>query len=328
LQGHHGASTNVRALKISAILILAYFVAEITIAIINGSLALFADAAHELSTAVAIAISLVAIRLAASDPTPKRTYGLLRVETMAALLNGMILLGMAVFIIVRGIDRIRNPVEVAALPMYIMAFGGIGLEIASLILMYRGQKESLNIRGSFWHVMNAFLGSLAVIIAAAFISFGQIYSADAWAGIVFAIVLIWAAFGIIRDAFNILVDATPKDVDLEAIDHDLSGIRGVTSIHHIHVRTISGDIRTFSAHIVAEDMGESERILSEAKRVLDTKYRFSLSTVQIENEQLVESDPGELEFKDRREQIASPHELQSASHDGSILKKHRRHSGD
>lgn len=326
MQGHHGASTSIRALKISAVLILVYFVAEITIAIINGSLALFADAAHELSTAVAITISLVAIRIAAREPTSRRTYGFLRIETMAALLNGIILLGMAVFIIVRGIDRIRHPVEVNALPMYIMALGGIGLEIASLVLMYRGQKESLNIRGSFWHVMNAFLGSLAVIIAAAFISFGKIYSADAWAGIVFAVVLIWAAFGIIRDAFNILVDATPKDIDLKAVDDDLSGIRGVSSTHHIHVRTISGNIRTFSAHVVVEDMGESERILLEAKKILDTKYKFSLSTVQIENEELSESDPMELEFKDRREQITSPHGLENASHDGKAPKKRPKHS--
>ncbi len=324
MQGH-GAPTNVRALKISAVLILAYFVAEITIAIINGSLALFADAAHELSTAVAITISLVAIRIAASEPTPKRTYGFLRVETMAALLNGIILLGMAVFIIVRGVDRIIDPVEVNALPMYIMAFGGIGLEIASLVLMYRGQKESLNIRGSFWHVMNAFLGSLAVIIAAAFISFGKIYSADAWAGIVFAVVLIWAAFGIIRDAFNILVDATPKDIDLVAVDNDLSGIRGVLGVHHIHVRTISGNIRTFSAHIVVEDMKESERILTEAKKILDTEYKFSLSTVQIENQELRESDPGELEFKARREQMTSPHPVEYASGDGNAHSKRRKH---
>ena len=151
-------------------------------------------------------LSLVAIRLAKRPPTASRTYGLLRVEILVALANGVLLIGMAALILVRGYQRLQNPVEVPALPMYIMAVGGIGLEIASLALMYRGQKESLNIRGSFWHVMNAFLGSIAVIIAATFISVAQIYVADAWAGIIFAFVLLWAAWGIVRDAFNILTD--------------------------------------------------------------------------------------------------------------------------
>jgi cobalt-zinc-cadmium efflux system protein len=129
----------------------------------------------------------------------------------------VLLLAMAGFIIFRGIERLQNPMEVPSLPMFIMAVGGIGLEIASLFIMYKGQKESLNIRGSFWHVMNAFLGSIAVIIAATFISLWQIYVADAWAGILFAVILVWAAYGIIRDSFIILVDGydrTPFSVPL------------------------------------------------------------------------------------------------------------------
>ncbi len=300
MNGHHGVSTNIRALKISAILIFIYFFFEIGIAIYTNSLSLLADSAHEFSTFTAIFISLLAIRFASQKPTPERTFGFIRVEIIAAFINGLLLLAMAVFILVRGYERLLNPVEVPPLPMFVMAIGGIGLEIASLAIMYKGQKESLNIRGSFWHVMNAFLGSIAVIVAAIFISVKQIYVADAWAGIIFAFILIWAAYGIIRDSFNILVDAVPKDTNLADIERDLKNIKGVLDTHHFHARAVSENIKTFSGHLVVEDMKDSERILQEAKTILDGKYKFSLCTVQIENEKLAETDAQELEYKEAR----------------------------
>ncbi|MBI5232628.1 MAG: cation transporter [Coriobacteriales bacterium] len=298
--GHGVPTRNLRALRISSILILIYFVFEIAVALSTGSLSLLADAGHELSTFVAITISLVAVRLAATEPTPARTFGYLRVEVLAAFLNGLLLVGMAVLILVRGYARLLDPIEVPTLPMYAMAIGGIGLEIASLMIMYRGQKESLNIRGSFWHVMNAFLGSLAVIIAALFITFGGIYVADAWAGIIFALILLYAAYGILRDSVNILIDRTPPGIDLAQVDRDVSAVPGVLASHHLHARTVSGHITTFSGHIVVADMRDSERILREVREILEGRYRFALSTVQLESEDFAEGDASALEFKSPR----------------------------
>ena len=297
MSGMNHGSTNVKGLKISAFLLLAYFVAEITIALVTGSLSLLADAAHELSTVVAISISLIAIKLTHARPTSKRTFGFRRAETIAAFINGILLLGMAIFIIVRGIDRLSNPVEMSAAPMFAMAIGGIGLEIASLMIMYKGQKDNLNIRGSFWHVMNAFLGSIAVIIAAIFIQVGQVYEADTWAGLVFAIILIYAAFGIIRDSLRILVDATPARVDIEKIDQDLKAIKGVKATHHLHARTVGGGIETFSGHLVVSNSEDSISVLTEAKSLLEKKYGFSLSTIQIEDDSISEKDPKEIEYQ-------------------------------
>lgn len=297
MDGHHGVSTNIKALRISALLILVYFVFEIAIALWTGSLSLLADAGHELSTFLAISVSLLAIQLATRKPTPKKTFGLLRIEILSALFNGVLLLAMAGFIIIRGLDRLQNPMEVPALPMFIMAFGGIGLEIVSLWIMYKGQKESLNIRGSFWHVMNAFLGSIAVIIAAIFIQFWQIYDADAWAGILFGFILIWAAYGIIKDSFAILVDSTPKDIDLTKVEKELLALPGVVNTHHLHARTIASHINTFSGHLVVKDLKVAEKILQKAKQILDEKYKFSLSTIQIESEKLSESDLKQLEYQ-------------------------------
>lgn len=299
MNGHHGVSTNLKALKISAALTFAFFFVEVIVALLTGSLSLLADAGHELSTVVAISISLIAGRLSLSKPTLKRTFGLLRAETLAALINGLLLLGMALFIIVNGINRLSNPVEMEAVPMLAVALGGIGLDVASLLILYKAKKGNLNMRGSFWHVMNDFLGTLAVIIAALFIQFGQIYSVDTWAGLIFAVILIYAAYGIIKDSFMILVDAAPTDINLAAVEKDLLGINGVIDTHHLHARTLTGHITTFSGHVIVADLKNAEKILTQAKRILNEKYKFALTTVQIENKKLAELDIPELEYKER-----------------------------
>jgi cobalt-zinc-cadmium efflux system protein len=297
MSGMNHSSTNVKGLKISAVLLFTYFIAEITVALVTGSLSLLADAAHELSTVVAIGVSLIAIKLTHAKPTTKRTFGFRRAETIAALINGLLLLGMAGFIIIRGLDRLSNPVEMNAAPMFAMAIGGIGLEIAALMIMYKGQKDNLNIRGSFWHVMNAFLGSIAVIIAAIFIQVGQIYEADTWAGLIFAVILIYAAYGIIRDALRILIDATPARIDINLIEQDLKAIKGVKATHHLHARTVGGGIETFSGHLVVSNSKNTIPVLTKAKSLLEKKYGFSLSTIQVEDESIFERDPKEIEYQ-------------------------------
>jgi cobalt-zinc-cadmium efflux system protein len=207
----------------------------------------------------------------------------------------LLLLVMAGFIISQAIGRIEDPVEVPSIPMFVMAIGGIGLEIAALAIMYRGQKGDLNIRGSFWHVVNAFLGSLAVIIAALFIQFGDIYVADAWAGLLFSLILIWAAYGILRDVFRILIDATPPDVDLSVVAAELKKIRGVIGAHHFHARTITSQVKVFSGHLVVGDVSSANRVLGEAKDTVDRKFGFNLSTIQVEDGRLEETDEESLE---------------------------------
>ena len=296
MPAQHGSKTNIKALWISVVLIFLYFIFEMSVALITGSLALLADALHELSTVIAIGISLYALSLATRAPTPTKTFGYLRIEIVAAFFNGLLLLGMAIFILIKGLQRAFNPIELPALPMFIVGIGGIGLEIVTLVLLYGGQKESLNIRGSFWHVINAFFGSIAIIIAAVFVLF-DIFVADAWAGIVFAFVLIYASYGIIRDSTFILIDSVPKGINLTEIDKDLLKIEGVIATHHIHARIVSSNITTFSGHVIVKDTRLSEQILKKAKQLLDDKYKFTLSTIQIESEHLAETDFKKLEYK-------------------------------
>lgn len=293
----HVPATSNRNLKISVVLIAIYFVFEITVALITGSLAMFADAAHELSTAIAITMSLIAISYASRPPTARQTYGYLRTEIIAAFLNGLLLFGMSGFILYRGVLRLLSPVEVPSTPMFVVAIGGIWLEIASLIIMYKGQKESLNIRASFWHVINAFLGSIAIIIAAIFIAAARIYIADSIAGIVFAFVLVYGAFGLVRDSLRVLIDSTPSGVDMAAIESDIKSLEGVTDVHHMHAWSIASGLKAFSGHVSIKDFANAPEILQNIKNMIGDKYDFALSTIQLETQGLSESESEKLEYK-------------------------------
>jgi len=294
---HHVPTSDNRSLRISVVLISLYFVFEAAVAISTGSLAMLADAAHELSTAIAISMSLVAMKYSSKPPTPERTYGYLRTEIVAALFNGLLLFGMAGFIFYRGVIRLYNPVEVPSGPMFIVAIGGIWLEIASLIIMYRSQKENLNIRGSFWHVINAFLGSIAIIIAATFIAAAKIYIADSIAGIIFGFVLIYGAFGLVRDSLRILIDATPRDIDMQAIEADIRALSGVVDVHHMHAWTITSGLKALSTHVTIDDFTVAEEILQTIKIKVSDKWGFALSTIQLETSSLDEHESKRLEFR-------------------------------
>ena len=132
-----------------------------------------------------------------------------------------------------------------------------------------------------------------------FIAVAEIYEADTWAGMVFAVVLLWAAYGIVRDALRVLVDATPEGTDIEVIRGRLLSISGVQSSHHLHIRTVTGSIKTFSGHLVVTDGADPDAVLQSAKQVLDDEFGLTLSTIQVEHEGLVEGDPPELEYQDR-----------------------------
>lgn len=294
---HHAAGVSTKALKISLVLISLYFVFELIVALLTKSLAMLADAAHELSTAVAIGLSLLAMHYAAKPPTPQKTFGYIRTEILAAFFNGMILLGMAGLVLYRGFQRLADPIKIPPLPMFIVAVGGIWLEVGSLIIMYKGQKESLNVRGSFWHVINAFLGSIAIIIAATFIALGEIYIADSIAGIVFAFILIYASYGLIRDSVRILIDVTPQDLDLAQLEKDLKSVPGVIDLHHVHAWLITSGMKALSAHVVIEDFQEGERILQAIKNIMHDKYKVAISTIQLETVRLKEQELDKLEYK-------------------------------
>jgi cobalt-zinc-cadmium efflux system protein len=280
--------TNDRALKISAWLTGIYFLIGLGIGLYTGSVAVTSDAFHTFSAVGGVILAFVAGRMAQRPANLRRTFGNYRAEIIGALLNGVFLALMAFLVLGMGAMRLSHPIDLPTTPMLIAAAGGLVTELISLWLLYGGQRDDLNLRGAFWHVMQTFVGSILIIITAAVIYFTGFVQIDPILGMAFGVVLLFASWGIIRDALSILMEGTPPGVDLNAIAHDLLTLPGAINIHHMHAWTLTSNKNAFSAHILAREGACDGVLLEEAHRVLPDKFGFYFSTLQIETKCLDE----------------------------------------
>ena len=282
--GHAHATPNTgRALWISAGLTGGYFVIELIAAILIGSVAVLSDAFHTFSAVGGVLIAIAAARYASRPPTSERTFGYLRGEVFGAFVNGFFLLGMAAFVLFMGARRLQSPTELSTTPMLLVAAGGILTELISLALLYEAQKTSLNIRGAYWHVVQTFVGSLIIIVAALVIRLTGFLEIDPLLGMAFGLVLLWASYGIIKASVDIFLEAAPPDIDLHEVKRELDALPGVRSAHHIHAWTIASERTIFSAHVLvdADHPAELLRLITDGLR---DRHGVYFSTVQLETE--------------------------------------------
>jgi len=296
---HHVGSDNKQALRIAAILTGVYFVIELVAGIFIGSVAVLSDAFHTFSAVAGILIAIIAIHYASKPATSKRTFGYIRAEIFGAFVNGFFLLGMAIFVMIMGYNRLRNPVELATTPMLIVAAGGIITEVIALSLLFKGQKDNLNLKGAYWHILQTFVGSFIIIIAALVIKFTGFLLIDPILGMAFGLLLFLASFGIIKESIDIFLEITPKHIDINKIKNDIDKIPGVVSAHHLHAWSLTSGKTLFSSHILVKDKRKSMEILQKATELLKTKYNIYFSTLQIEDKYTNEQ-PEEIEIVKRR----------------------------
>jgi len=273
---------NIRALQIIGWLTGIYFVIELSVGLWTGSVAVISDAFHTFSAVGGVLIALVAGYFAARSATRFQTFGLIRAEIVGALINGLFLLGMAVFVFVMGYMRLKSPVELATLPMLLVAFGGIIIELISLRLLYQGQKTSLNLKGAYWHIIQTFVGSLIIIVAALVIRFTGFLAIDPLLGMAFGLVLFWASWGIIRESLHILLDNVPKDLDLNKVRKAIEKIPNVRNVHHLHAWSLTSGKNILSAHVLVTNFAEGERTQSNIQQLLRQNFNIYFSTIQIE----------------------------------------------
>ena len=295
--GHSGhMPSSGHALAISAWLNGVYFVVEISVGLWTGSVAVISDAFHTFSAVGGVLVALIAARLARRVADDRKSFGWYRAELLGALVNGAFLLIMAVVVIIMGAMRLSNPIHLATAPMLWVAAGGIVTEVISLALLYRQQGSDLNIRGAYWHVLQTFVGSLIIIVAALVIRFTGFLAIDPILGISFGFVLLWASWGILSDTMHLLMDGTPEDIELPAIAARLSEIEGVRDIHHIHGWALTSGRYVFSAHIRLTDQKiNTDDILKNAHRILRDEFGFFFSTIQIETTCLDERHAAEID---------------------------------
>ena len=275
---------NVRALTISGWLTGIYFVFELGIGIWTGSVAVLSDAFHTFSAVGGVLVALVAVRLAARPASRFQTFGLIRAEIVGALINGFFLIGMAILVFWMGFMRLRNPIDLPTTPMLIAAVGGLITELISLSLLYKGQKTNLNVKGAYWHVLQTFIGSLLIIVAALTIRFTGFLAIDPLLGMAFGLVLLWASWGIIHDSLHILLDNVPKELDLNQVKEAIEAVHGVENVHHLHAWALTQGKNILSTHVLVTDYPESEQILQEIQAMLKADFQIYFSTIQIESE--------------------------------------------
>ena len=278
------AGENSRALKIAGWLTGTYFLFELGIGIWTGSVAVLSDAFHTFSAVGGVVIALVAGRFATRPATRFQTFGLIRAEIVGALVNGLFLAGMAVFILGMGYMRLRDPVDLSTGPMLVAAFGGLITEAISLRLLYSGQKSNLNIKEAYWHIVQTLVGSIIIIVAAVTIRFTEFLEIDPLLGMAFGLVLFWASWSIIRESLDMLLDNVPRDLDLNAVRDSIEALPGVTNVHHLHAWSLTTGKNILSSHVLVTDYGAGQQTQQDIQTMLREQFPIYFSTIQIETE--------------------------------------------
>jgi cobalt-zinc-cadmium efflux system protein len=268
-------------------------VVEIAGALWTGSLALAADAAHMFADVGGLALALVATWIAARPPTPAKTYGYQRAEILAALLNSLVLMGLAAIILYEAYHRLFEPHPVRGVPLLVI--GGLGLcaNAASMWLLRRDAHASLNVRAAYLEVLGDALSSVGVLLAAAVILATGWMPIDALVSVGIGLFMVARTWRLLTQVVNVLLEGTPPHLDVGEIEAAMGEVAGVRRVHELHVWTLTSGREAMSAHVVVEDVGESERLLDELHRVLHARFGVDHTTIQLERE------PPALQIKSR-----------------------------
>ena len=258
-------------------------VAEFIGALYTNSLALLADSGHMLTDVAALSLSLFAIRFATRRATPRMTYGFYRVEILAALVNGVFLVLVSIYIFYEAFTRFKSPETVKAIWMLVVAIIGLLANASSAWLLFGKHHENLNIRGAFFHVLTDAIGSMGAILASLAIILSGYALADPLISVVVAILILWSSWIVIRDAVDILLEGTPAHINIVSLREQLGHVDGVGSVHDLHVWTLTSGVLAMSCHIVAEnDSYNRTDLLSRVNGLAREQFRIDHSTIQIE----------------------------------------------
>jgi len=258
-----------------------FMVAEVVGGVLSNSLALLADAGHMFTDVGALALSLVAMRMAQRPPSPTKTYGYVRMEILAAFFNGAALLFIAVFILKEAWGRFHAPPEVNAPLMLVVAVVGLGVNVTGAILLRSHAGENLNVRGAYLHVLGDLLGSVGAITAGILILTKGWMMADPIISVVIALLILFGAWRLVREAADVLLEAAPPGLDVEELVEHLREIDGLEELHDIHVWTLTSGFVAMSGHGVIDDLNMHRRILDEINEALN-KREISHVTFQLE----------------------------------------------
>jgi cobalt-zinc-cadmium efflux system protein len=259
-----------------------YMVAEIVGGLMANSLALIADAGHMFSDVGAIGLSLLAMQAARRPPTDSHTYGFRRAEILAAVANGATLVAIAVYTAVEAWQRVGSPPRVDGPLMLGVATGGLVVTLVGMRILSAGRAESLNVHGVWLHVATDALGSAGVIVTGALIwAFGWFW-ADLVASVLIALLILWSAGALLREAWHVLMEGAPREVAVERVREAIENLPEVCSVHELHVWTITSGLVSLSCHVVADAEAPQDKVLGDVSGLLRERFQIRHATVQVE----------------------------------------------
>jgi len=278
-EGRSGRARLLAALTLTALV----FVIEATASVFANSLALLAESFHVLIDVVGLAIAVGALWLGARPATERRTFGLLRLEILATVLNTVLLLVVASVVLIEGLRRFSEPVVVASRLVLVVASIGLAANVISVFLL-RNAHRSLVVRAAYLDVVTDVIGSAAVVVSAlATIVFNRLL-ADTVAAFLVVALIVPRAWSLLREALDVLLEATPRDVNIETVRRHVVECAGVKDVHDLHVWTITSGVNVISAHVVVERDAEAGAVLSDLEACLRGDFDIAHSTFQLETE--------------------------------------------
>ena len=282
--GHsHGGSAPHKVLIFAIILTFGFAIVEALGGWWANSLALMSDAGHMASDALALAIAAFAAWVSTLPPTSKMTYGLGRAEVVGAWISSLMMVGISIAVIVEAIKRMGHPTPVAGLPVTVIAFIGLLVNIFIAWLLARGER-TLNIRAALLHVMSDILGSIAALVAGMVIYFTRWFPIDPILSILISVLIMYSALQLLRESLFVLMEGVPGHIDVRDVSQDMANLKGVIAVHDLHIWTLSSGNIAMSAHIDIRELSDWHSVLDELRDMLHDKYHIDHITLQPEPE--------------------------------------------
>lgn len=277
----------------SLFLTLAFVVIEAGAGYFSNSLALLTDAAHNLTDVIALALSWFAIRLTTQPANAQKTYGYHRAGILVALLNSTTLVIISIGIFYEAYKRFISPPDVQSGILIGVGLLAVVINLVTALLVHRGSESDLNLRSAFVHLMGDVISTVGAVIAGVIIYFTGANWLDPFVSVLIGFLILYNAWGILRDAIDILLESTPRDVDIKKMVNEITKVDGVLGVHDLHVWSLTQNLRTMSAHILTEDISVSagSRIQGEINELVYHRYNIAHATLQLE---CVDCDPDSL----------------------------------
>jgi cobalt-zinc-cadmium efflux system protein len=273
--------------KIGLGITLAFVIIEFVAGWLANSLALVSDAGHNLSDALALAFSWVAVVLARRAPTPRKTFGFHRAGILAASLNSITLVLIAVFVLYEGVQRLFSPVEVQSWTVVVVAAVALLVNLAIARMLHEWSHGDLNVRSAFLHVITDAAASAGVIVAGVAQALTGWMIFDPLISIIIGLLILWSSWGIIKESTNVLLEGIPAGLNMDALVGDLKKLEGVSEVHDLHAWTIGAGVPALSCHLQlhpSSSLQQATQTVHSANKLLEQKYQIRHSTIQIESE--------------------------------------------